>query len=84
MKDQDPIEIEYHVKQYGRVKSTGELLGLHTRLIITKDGKSQIKDFDYSKYADEYIKENFGELKEGKYKMVSLYQKYGDRGYQWR
>jgi hypothetical protein len=76
-------QVEYHTKQYGRIKGTNKVIGLATRLIITIDGKSTIHDFEYQKHADEFIKEKFGDLQDGKYEIVSNYKKYGEKGYIW-
>jgi hypothetical protein len=76
-------QVEYHTKLYGKIKGTEKLIGLSTRVIITKNGKSTIKDFEYQKHAQDYITELFGSLQDAKYEIVSNYKKYGEKGYTW-
>ena len=81
--------IEIHTKEYGITKSkdknkNGKSIGLQTRLIIAPpQGALIIKNFDYQLEAVKYLKEKYGNIKDGKYQIVSNYKKYGDRGYRW-
>ena len=84
MNSERKIEIEVHIKNYGVIKGTTRPIGLETRLIIIHPrGNSEIKNFDYHHQAHKYIKETYGELKDGKFNYVNLFKKYGNRGYKW-
>ncbi len=82
-------KIEIHTKVYGITKSKdpnkdGKSIGLQTRLIIHPlSGALTIKNFDYQVEAINYIKENYGTLRDGKYMIISNYKRYGERGYRW-
>lgn len=76
--------VEIHVKQYGQVRQTGETIGLQTRVIINNPiGNSEVHNFDFQKQATAYIKERFGEFRDGGFEYVNLFTKYGNRGYKW-
>ena len=76
--------VEVHVKNYARVKNTGNVIGLQTRIIINNPiGNSEIFNFEYQKQAIEFVKKRFGEYRDGNFKYVNLFNKYGDRGYKW-
>jgi len=77
-------QVEFHTKRYARVRQTGKIIGLDTRVIITYHlGNSTIDDFEYQKEATDFIKNKFGEYKDERYEIVNQYKKYGDRGYHW-
>ncbi len=77
-------EVEIHVKGYGRNKISKKLVGLETRLLIhTPKGNTEIHNFDYNFEARKFLLEKFGELKEGNYKVISNWSKYGKAGYRW-
>ena len=82
-------EIEIHVKEYGITKSkdptrNGKSIGLETRLIIhPPKGANRILNFDYLHQASKYLKDTYGDLRDGKYMILSNYKIYGPRGYLW-
>lgn len=76
--------VEIHVKQYAKVKNTGNIIGLETRVIINyPKGNSTIHNFDYQKQAQAFVREKFGEFREGNFEYVNLFKKYGNKGYKW-
>jgi hypothetical protein len=82
--------IEIHTKNYGITKSkdpskNGKTIGLQTRIVITPPaGAKRIEDFDYQFEAIKYLKETYGDLKDGKYQILSNFKLYGNKGYQWK
>ena len=75
---------EVHVKAYAQNIQTGNTLGLQTRVIINNPkGNSEVKNFEYQLQALKYIKERFGEFKDGNFEYINLFEKYGNRGYKW-
>ena len=83
MKDTLPA-VEVHVKGYGRIKGTERIIGLETRIIINwARGNSTIHNFDFQHQAIKFVKEKFGEFRDGRFTYVNLFNKYGDRGYKW-
>jgi hypothetical protein len=76
--------VEVHVKAYAQNIKTGNILGLQTRVIINNPiGNSEVKNFEYQLQALKYIKERFGEFRDGNFQYVNLAIKYGKRGYKW-
>ena len=76
--------VEVHVKSYARVKQTGDVIGLQTRVIINNPiGNSEIHNFDFQQQAINYIKDRYGEYKDGNFEYVNLWTKYGKKGYKW-
>jgi len=81
--------VEFHTKRYGRTKSKdpkkdGKIIGLETRLIIKpSQGAWEIQNFDYQVQASRYLKERFGDIRDGRYMIESNYKLYGKRGYRW-
>ena len=81
--------VEFHTKRYGKTKSkdlskNGKGIGLETRLILKpKIGAWEIINFDYQFQATRYLKERFGDLRDGEYMIESNYLIYGKRGYRW-
>ncbi len=84
--------IEIHIKQYGVTKSKdpkkdNQHIGLETRLIVTPpSGPKKILDFDFQYQAQKYLDETYGGTKNiGKtYHILSNFQLYGNKGYQWK
>lgn len=76
--------VEVHVKQYAKVRGSERIIGLRTRIIINHPiGNSEINDFEYQHEAKKFIFERFGDIREGKFKYISNFSKYGDKGYKW-
>lgn len=76
--------VEVHVKNYARVKNSGNVIGLQTRIIINNPmGNSEVFNFEYQMQAINFVKERFGEFKEGNFEYINLFSKYGDKGYKW-
>lgn len=76
--------VEVHVKQYAKVRGSGRIIGLRTRIIINYPiGNSEINDFEYLHEAKEFVKKRFGDIREGNFTYISNWSKYGDKGYKW-
>ena len=83
------VDIEFHVQQYGVTKSKdplkdGKQIGLNTRLIIhNKSGSSTVMNFDFQFEAEKYLYDTYGSQKDGAYRIMSNFKRYGKRGYRW-
>lgn len=76
--------VEVHVKSYARIRGSGRVIGLRTRIIINQPrGNSEIHDFEYQHEAQKFVKDTFGDFREGRFEYVNLWKKYGDKGYKW-
>ena len=76
--------VEVHVKNYARVKNSGNVIGLQTRITINNPkGNSEVFNFEFQKQAQAFVKKRFGDFKEGNFEYVNLFSKYGDKGYKW-